>query len=129
MAKLSEFIAFKATIELLKDTRQENIINDVYKKCKESENVNDQEIINHVKDIYKPFTSEQISAKIADLLHSENVNADIEIVYQSIDDLHAAIPDHKGDWYFTGNYPTVGGIRVANRSFINYIEGKNERAY
>ncbi len=129
MAKLSEFIAFKATIELLKDTRQENIINDVYKKCKESENVSNEEIINHVKEIYKPFTSEQISSKIAELLHSENVNADIEIVYQNIDDLHAAIPDHKGDWYFTGNYPTAGGIRVANRSFINYIEGKNERAY
>lgn len=129
MAKLSEFIAFKATIELLKDTRQEYIINDVYKKCKQSENLPKEEVVNHVREIYKPFKPEEISAKIASMLHTPDVNADVEIVYQTIEDLHAACPAHKGDWYFTGEYPTPGGNKVVNRSFINYIEGRNERAY
>jgi amidophosphoribosyltransferase len=129
MTKLSEFIAFRATIELLKQTRQEHIINDVYKKCKESENLPREEVINHVRKIYKPFRPEEISAKIAEMLHPSEVNADIEIVFQTIEDLHIACPGHRGDWYFTGEYPTPGGNKVANRSFINYIEGRNERAY
>jgi amidophosphoribosyltransferase len=129
MAKLSEFIAFKATIGLLKDTRQDSIINDVYKKCKESEALSKEEVINHVKEIYKPFKPEDISAKIAEMLKTSDVKAEIEIVFQTIEDLHKACPGHKGDWYFTGDYPTPGGNKVANRSFINYIEGKNERAY
>jgi len=129
MAKLSEFIAFRATMELLKQTRQEHIINDVYKKCKESENLPHEEVVNHVRDIYKPFRPEEISAKIAEMLHPADVNAEIEIVYQTIEDLHIACPGHRGDWYFTGEYPTPGGNKVANRSFINYIEGRNERAY
>ncbi|MFW5687697.1 MAG: class II glutamine amidotransferase [Bacteroidota bacterium] len=129
MAKLSDFIAFRATIELLKDTRQEYIINDVYKKCKQSEDLPKEEVVNHVREIYKPFKAEEISARIAAMLHTPDVNAEVEIVYQSIEDLHAACPGHKGDWYFTGEYPTPGGNKVANRSFINYIEGKNERAY
>jgi len=129
MAKLSEFIAFKATMELLKDTRQENIINDVYRKCKQSEFIPKEEVINHVKEIYQPFKPEEISAKIAEMLHTQDVEAEVEIVYQTIEDLHLACPGHVGDWYFTGDYPTPGGNKVANRSFINYIEGKNERAY
>ncbi len=129
MAKLSEFIAFRATIELLRETRQETIINDVYRKCKESENLPLEEVINHVREIYKPFRPEEISAKIAELLHPADVNADVEIIYQTIEDLHIACPGHRGDWYFTGEYPTPGGNKVANRSFINYIEGRNERAY
>jgi len=129
MAKLSEFIAFKAAIGLLRDTRQEKIINDVYKKCKESEYVPKDKVINHVKEIYKPFRPEEISAKIASMLHTADVNAEVEVVYQTIENLHLACPGHLGDWYFTGDYPTAGGNRVANRSFINYIEGRNERAY
>ena len=129
MAKLSEFIAFRATIELLRETRQENIINDVYRKCKESENLPLKEVINHVREIYKPFRPEEISAKIAEMLHPSEVNADVEIIYQTIEDLHIACPGHRGDWYFTGEYPTPGGNKVANRSFTNYIEGRNERAY
>jgi amidophosphoribosyltransferase len=129
MAKLSEFIAFRATMELLKETRQENIINDVYRKCKESEKLPREDAINHVREIYKPFRPEEISAKIAQMLHPAEVNAEIEIVYQTIEDLHIACPGHRGDWYFTGEYPTPGGNKVANRSFINYIEGRNERAY
>ncbi len=129
MAKLSDFIAFRATIELLKDTRQEAIINDVYKKCKASEHLPKEDVINHVREIYKPFKPEEISAKIAEMLHTPDVNADVEIVFQTIEDLHKACPGHKGDWYFTGEYPTPGGNKVVNRSFINYIEGKNERAY
>ncbi|TVQ94534.1 MAG: amidophosphoribosyltransferase [Bacteroidetes bacterium] len=129
MTKLSEFIAFKATIDLLRETRQEHIINEVYKKCKESEKLPKEEIINHVREIYKPFRPEEISAKIAELLHSKDVNAELEIVYQTIEDLHIACPGNRGDWYFTGEYPTPGGNKVANRSFINYIEGRNERAY
>lgn len=129
MAKLSDFIAFRATIGLLKDTRQDTIINDVYKKCKASEHLPKEDVINHVREIYKPFKPEEISAKIAEMLHTPDVNAEVEIVFQTIEDLHKACPGHKGDWYFTGEYPTPGGNKVVNRSFINYIEGKNERAY
>ncbi len=129
MAKLSDFIAFRATIALLKDTHQEAIINEVYKKCKASELLPKEEVVNHVREIYKPFKPEEISAKIAEMLHTPDVNAEVEIVFQSIEDLHKACPGHKGDWYFTGEYPTPGGNKVVNRSFINYIEGKNERAY
>ncbi len=129
MTKLSDFIAFRATIELLKETHQAHIINEVYKKCKEQEVAPKEEVINHVKAIYKPFKPEQISAKISQLLHAHDVRAEVNIVYQTIEDLHSACSGNTGDWYFTGDYPTPGGNKVANKSFINYIEGKNERAY
>jgi len=129
MAKLGDFIAFKAAVELLKETGNEKVINEVYKKAKNSENLPKEEVVNHVKEIYKPFSAETISGKIAEMLKTSDVNAEIRIVYQSIENLHKAIPKHTGDWYFTGNYPTPGGNRVANRSFINFIEGKNIRAY
>lgn len=129
MTKFSEFIAFRAAIELLRETHQEHIINEVYRKCKESETLPREEVVNHVREIYKPFRPENISAKIAQMLHPREVNAEVEIVYQTIEDLHIACPGSKGDWYFTGEYPTPGGNKVANRSFINYIEGRNERAY
>jgi amidophosphoribosyltransferase len=129
MAKLNDFIAFRATIELLKENNQQDVINRVYKKCKEQENDPKEDIINHVKEIYKPFKAEQISAKISELLTEWDIQSDVEIIYQTIEDLHEAIPDHKGDWYFTGDYPTPGGNKVVNKSFINYIEGRNERAY
>lgn len=129
MTKLNNFIAFRATIELLRDTNRQNVINEVYKKCKEQENKPKEEIINYVKEIYKPFTAGQISDKIAEMLTTKKINAEVKIIYQTIEDLHEAIPNHKGDWYFTGDYPTPGGNKVVNKSFINYIEGRNERAY
>ena len=129
MAKLGDFIAFSATIELLKDTKQEHIINDVYDKCKSQEHLPKEQIINHVKDIYRPFTAEDISKKISEILTPEGIKAKVEIIFQTIEGLHDACPDHKGDWYFTGNYPTPGGNKVVNQAFINYFEGKNQRAY
>jgi len=129
MAKLTDFIAFKAAIALLKDTHQEHIINDVYKRCKEQEMRPKEEIVNYVKEIYKPFSASRISEKISDLLTPPNCQARVEIIYQTIEDLHDACPDNIGDWYFTGNYPTPGGNKVVNKSFINYIEGRNVRAY
>ncbi len=129
MAKITDFIAFKAAIELLRETHQENIINEVYVKSKAQEKLPKEKIINHVKDIYKPFTDEKISEKISDLLTPASCEAKVHILFQTIDDLHEAIPKHTGDWYFTGDYPTPGGNKVVNRAFINYIEGRNVRAY
>ncbi len=129
MAKLSDFIAFRATIALLKETHQEHIINEVYARCKAQENLPKEEIVNVVKEIYKPFSPEQISAKIAQLVTSNEIEAEVSVIYQSVENLHKAIPEHQGDWYFTGNYPTPGGNKVVNQSFINYVEGRNERAY
>lgn len=129
MAKLSDFVAFRAAIELLKETGQESIINSVYRKCKEQQYLPKEQIINYVKEIYRPFTDDQISDKIAQLLTPKEVKAKVKIVYQSIENLHLACPNDQGDWYFTGDYPTPGGNRVVNNSFIYFIEGRNQRAY
>ncbi|MFO8236436.1 MAG: amidophosphoribosyltransferase [Bacteroidales bacterium] len=129
MARLSNFIAFQAAIALLKETGQDNIINEVYKKSKEQENLPKEQIVNYVKEIYKPFSQQEISKKISELLKAENINAEVEIVYQSVENLHNACPENKGDWYFTGNYPTPGGNKVVNTALIDFIEGKNKRAY
>lgn len=129
MARLDAFIAFHAAIELLKDTGQADVIDDVYRKCKEQENLSKEEMVNYVREIYRPFTPEQISAKIAELLKPEECEPDVEIVYQSVENLHEACPNDTGDWYFTGNYPTPGGNRVVNSSFINFVEGRDKRAY
>ena len=129
MAKMGDFIAFQAAIALLKDRKQEHIIQEAYKKCKAQLKLPKEEMINYVQEIYKPFTAEEISVKISELLTLKETKADVEIIYQSISDLHASCPNHLGDWYFTGNYPTPGGVKVVNKAFINYIEGKNERAY
>ena len=129
MAKMGDFIAFDAAIQLLKETGQTAIIDEVYRKCKAQEHLPKEEIKNFVKEIYAPFTAEEISAKIAVLLTPPDIQAKVEIVYQTIENLHEACPDHKGDWYFTGNYPTPGGNKVVNRAFMNYVEGKNQRAY
>lgn len=129
MAQLGKFIAFQAAVELLKENGQEELIQDIYTKCKEQQNLAKEEIVNYVKDIYKPFTEDQISAKITQLLKPDGCGAEIEIVYQTVDNLHIACPNDKGDWYFTGNYPTPGGNRVVNESFINYVEGRDQRAY
>ena len=129
MAKLGDFIAFQAAIELLKDTCQENIIDDVYQRCLAQEGLPKEQIKNHVTEIYAPFTAEQISDKISELLTHESIKSEVKIIYQSIEGLHEACPGHTGDWYFTGRYPTPGGNKVVNKSFINYVEGKNVRAY
>ncbi|MHC1708577.1 MAG: amidophosphoribosyltransferase [Bacteroidales bacterium] len=129
MAKLTDFVAFQAAIALLKETGQGSVINEVYKKCKDQENAEKVSIINHVKEIYKPFRAEQLSQKITELLTPKEISCEVQIVFQRIEDLHAACPEHIGDWYFTGDYPTPGGNAVCNKSFINYIEGRSERAY
>ena len=129
MARIEAFIAFKAALELLKETNQYHIIDEVYKKCKAQQSKEDVDIINHVKEVYKPFTADQISAKIAQMLKTEEINAEVKVIYQTIEGLHKACPNHTGDWYFTGNYPTPGGMRVVNQAFINFYEGNDERAY
>ncbi len=130
MAKLADFIAFRAAINLLKENNQEDIINKVYKECKEQLKNKPGKYTNSVKQIYEPFTDQQISDKIAQMLSDDNhLNAEVRIVYQTIDNLHKACPRHKGDWYFTGDYPTQGGNKVVLTSFINFVEGINKRAY
>lgn len=129
MARMSEFCAFEAAIELLKENGQEKIIDKVYKQCKEQQNLPKEEIVNCVKDIYRPFTDEQISAKIAQMLRPDDIKAEVELVFQTIENLHVACPNDLGDWYFTGNYPTPGGNKVVNTAFINYIEKINSRPY
>lgn len=129
MARIGDFIAFKAAVELLKDTNQEHILEEVYNKCKNQVNLADSEVVNYVKEVYAPFTDEQISEKIAEMLKTSEIKADVEVIYQKVEDLHRACPDNLGDWYFTGDYPTDGGHRVVNNAYINYFEGNNKRAY
>ena len=129
MAKLGDFIAFQAAIALLQDTNQQHILEEVYKKCVEQQDLPKEQIKNYVKEIYTPFTADQISKKITELLTPENMKAEVDIVFQTIEGLHDACPNHTGDWYFTGNYPTPGGNKVVNKALINYFENKNERAY
>jgi amidophosphoribosyltransferase len=129
MAKLGDFIAFRAAIELLKKSGKGNVIKEVYSMALLELKKPDNEMVNVVREIYAPFTDNEISGQIAEMLKTPEVKADLDIVYQSVEGLHKATPGHTGDWYFTGNYPTPGGNRVVNRAFINYIEGKNNRAY
>lgn len=129
MAKLGDFIAFQAAIQLLKDHKKEHIIDEVYKKSKEQENLPKEDVINYVTQIFKPFTQKQISDKIAEIIKTKGINAEVEVIYQTVENLHVACPDHPGDWYFTGDYPTPGGNKVVNKSFINYVEGNDARAY
>ncbi len=129
MTRLDSFVAFNAAISLLYETGRENVIKEVYDKCKEQENLPKEEVVNYVKEIYKPFTAEEISAKIAKLLKPLDCKAEVEIVYQTVENLHIACPNDLGDWYFTGDYPTPGGNRVVNASFINFVEGIEGRSY
>jgi len=129
MAKISDFIVFQAAIALLKETKQESVINEVYRKCKEQERLPKEQIQNYVKGIYAPFTYEQVSDKVSQLVTPPGIKAKVSVVFQNIENLHAACPEHRGDWYFTGDYPTPGGNKVVNKTFINYIEGRNERGY
>lgn len=122
MARMEEFIAFRAAIELLKDNHNSHIITDVYEKCKAQEHTPAEEMQNYVKDIYAPFTDEDISTKMVEMLRPTDVTTPIEIVYQTVDGLHKACPSHSGDWYFSGDYPTPGGVKLLNKAFINYYE-------
>lgn len=129
MAKMGDFIAFEATIELLKENNMTHIIDEVYTKCKEQESLPKEQIKNYVQEIYTPFTNDEISVKISELLTPATISTKVDIIYQTVENLHLACPDNKGDWYFTGNYPTAGGNKVVNKAFINWKEDKNERAY
>jgi amidophosphoribosyltransferase len=129
MSLLDDFAAFRAAIALLKDRGLEGTIDKVYQDCLNQQGLPDSEIRNYVKEIYAPFTPQEISDKIAVILTPASVKAEVKIIYQGISDLHAAAPGHTGDWYFTGNFPTPGGRRVVNKAFLNYYEGKRERAY
>lgn len=129
MSKLGDFVAFNAAIELMKEKGMEKHIEDIYKECKELQRNNQLHTENLVRKIYKPFTTEEISAKIAQLITPAGLNIPVDVIYQTIEDLHESCPTNTGDWYFTGNYPTPGGNRVVNKAFINYYEGKNVRGY
>ena len=129
MAKLEGLVAFKAALELLKERNLYHIVDQVYKKCIAQQNFKDSDVENFVTAIYEPFTPQEVSDKIAEMLTSNDVKARVKIIFQTVENLHIACPKNLGDWYFTGNYPTAGGNRVVNRAFINFYEGKNARAY
>ena len=130
MAKLEDFVAFRAAVELHRlNGNEKEIIDGIYQKCIKSLKNNSVESINYVKELYKPFSYQEISDKIAQLLVDKDINSEVKIIFQKVEDLHKACPNHKGDWYFTGDYPTPGGSKIANKSFINYYEGKSKRAY
>ena len=129
MTRMNEFIAFNAAIELLKERGMEGLIDEVYRKCKAQQGLPKEQVVNHVKEIYAPFTEEEISDKIAEMVRDEHLNAEVKVVFQSVEDLHVACPNDTGDWYFTGNYPTPGGNKVVNTAYINWVEGRDERSY
>ena len=129
MARLEKLVAFNAAIELHKDNGTDTIIEEIYHKCKQQLLLADAEVINHVKDLYAPFTDEQISDKIAQIVTEEGISTKVKLIFQSVDDLHKACPKNLGDWYFTGDYPTSGGNRVVNKAYVNFFEGNPERAY
>jgi amidophosphoribosyltransferase len=129
MSKLGEFVAFKAAMELIKERGMEPMLKELVEKCKELKRNNQLHTENLVRAVYKPFTLEEIDHKIAQLITPPEINLPVEIIYQTIEDLHVSCPTNLGDWYFTGNYPTPGGNRVVNNAFLNYMEGKNVRGY
>lgn len=122
MSRMNEFIAFRAAVALLEERKMENVLHEAYRKAKEQQTRPEPPLVNYVKEIYAPFTAKEISAKIARLLTPAGTGAEVEIVYQSLEGLHASCPDHPGDWYFSGNYPTPGGVRMVNLAFIHYME-------
>ncbi len=129
MSRMGEFVAFEAAITLLKDAGKEDVILNVYQQCKESASLPKEGVTNYVKAIYEPFTDQEISDRIAKIITPKEINCKVEVIYQTLDNLHKACPDHSGDWYFSGNYPTPGGNKVVNRAFVNWMEGKNQRGY
>jgi amidophosphoribosyltransferase len=129
MSKLGDFIAFRAAIALLKDHGKEHLLKDIYDRCQEMNRNNQLHTENLVRYVYKPFTTQQISDKVAELITPPDVKIPVSVIFQTIEDLHTACPTNQGDWYFTGNYPTPGGNRVVNKAFMNYMEGKDVRGY
>ncbi|NQY04649.1 MAG: amidophosphoribosyltransferase [Flavobacteriaceae bacterium] len=129
MARLEDLVAFRAMLALLKEDNQYHLVEEVYKKCKSQTELEDAEVKNFVKELYDIYTDDQISEKVSELLAEESINAEVDIIFQTVENLHKACPKNLGDWYFTGNYPTVGGNRVVNRAFINFYQGNKERAY
>ena len=129
MSRMGEFVAFEAAISLLKESNKECVLKEAYQHCIEADKLPKEEVQNFVKTIYDPFTDEQISKRIAEIITPKNIKAEVEVIYQTLDNLHKACPDHLGDWYFSGDYPTPGGNKVVNKAFINWMEGKNQRAY
>ena len=127
MSRMGEFIAFKAAMELLKERGMQSVIDEVYRKSKAQQNLPKEEVVNYVKEIYAPFTQEEVSQKIAQMLTSDDITAQVEIIYQTLEGLHQAIPSHPGDWYFSGNYPTPGGNRLVNNAFVNFMEGADSK--
>ncbi len=129
MSRMGEFVAFEAAISLLKDSGKECVITEVYQKCKDSLGMPKEKVLNYVKAIYEPFTDQEISDRIAKIITPKGTRAEIKVLYQTLDNLHIACPDHLGDWYFSGDYPTPGGNKIVNRAYVNWMEGKNQRAY
>ncbi len=129
MAKMGDFIAFQAAVSLLKERGEEDRLDMVYRKCKEQENLPKEQVKNYVKEVYETLKYEDVSQRISELLTPKDTQAEVRVIYQTVEDLHQACPENPGDWYFTGNYPTPGGNKVVNKAFMNYMEGKNERAY
>jgi amidophosphoribosyltransferase len=129
MSRMGEFVAFEAAVTLLRERGMGNVIDEVYTKCKAQVNIPKENVVNHVKEIYAPFTAEEISAKIAEIITPKEISAKVEVIYQTLENLHEACPNHLGDWYFSGDYPTPGGNKVVNKAFMNWVEGKNARAY
>ncbi|MDG1765232.1 MAG: class II glutamine amidotransferase [Flavobacteriales bacterium] len=129
MAKMGDFIAFQAAVALLKERGEEEKLNIIYRKCKDQEHLPKEQVKNYVKEVYETLKYEDVSQKISELLTPPGIHAEVRVIYQTVEDLHKACPENPGDWYFTGNYPTAGGNKVVNKAFMNYMEGKNERAY
>jgi amidophosphoribosyltransferase len=129
MSKLKDFVAFQAMIELVKNRKLENKLDEVYAKCKAQENLPKEQLQNYLIELYALFSDDEISDQIAKIITPPEINAEVEVIFQTIENLHSACPDHHGDWYFSGNYPTPGGNKVVNKAFMNYIEGNENRSY
>jgi len=129
MSKLNDFVAFRAMIELLEENGLQEKLDEVYEKAEAELKKPAEDMVNVVKELYALFTTDQLTERIVKIVTPDNINAEVDVIYQSISNLHTACPNHKGDWYFTGNYPTPGGTKVANKAFVNYYTGSNERAY
>ncbi len=129
MSRLKDFIAFQAMIALIKEQRKEHLLQEVYAKCKAQEHLPKEDVVNHLQELYNMFTDDEISNKVAEIVTPADIKAEVGVIYQSLNNLHTACPEHSGDWYFSGNYPTPGGNKVVNKAFINYMEGITARAY
>jgi amidophosphoribosyltransferase len=129
MSRMKDFVAFQAMVSLIKERKMDRLLEEVYQKCKAQEFLPKESMVNYVKDLYAQFTDDEISDRIAQIVTPEEITAEVSVIYQSIENLHIACPNHSGDWYFSGDYPTPGGNKVVNKAFINYIEGNAARAY